>query len=107
MNEKIPGLPYECLGQFGHVHQPLFRMVVVFNGKVYQGEGSSKKSAKIDAAQNAANDWFKVWDNLTMPLTMAVLMTWAMLVTFAFEDVDDVRFVDDDVHFVDDDNLST
>ena len=60
LNEKIPGLPYECLGQFGHVHQPLFRMVVVFNGKVYQGEGSSKKSAKIDAAQNAANDWFKV-----------------------------------------------
>ena len=60
LNEKIPGLPYECLGQFGHVHQPCFRMVVVFNGNVYQGEGSSKKSAKIDAAQNACNDWFKV-----------------------------------------------
>ena len=60
LNEKIPGLPYECLGQFGHVHQPCFRMVVVFNGKVYQGEGNSKKTAKLDAAKNACDDWFKV-----------------------------------------------
>ncbi|GFH42028.1 ribonuclease 3 [Lactococcus hodotermopsidis] len=52
-NNKIP-LAYVVIGQSGPVHEPIFEIDVVFEGRtIGHGKGKSKKIAEQDAARDA------------------------------------------------------
>ena len=53
LNEMKPGLQFQLVGQNGPVHAPNFVMSVEVNDQVYQGSGTSKKKAKLEAAELA------------------------------------------------------
>ena len=47
------GLQYQLVSQTGPVHAPTFTMSVEVNGEVFEGAGSTKKKAKLVAAEKA------------------------------------------------------
>uniref|UniRef100_A0A3Q0TB38 Adenosine deaminase RNA specific B1a n=1 Tax=Amphilophus citrinellus TaxID=61819 RepID=A0A3Q0TB38_AMPCI len=53
LNEIKPGLQYKLLSQTGPVHAPVFVMTVEVNGQLFEGFGSTKKKAKLNAAEKA------------------------------------------------------
>ncbi|KAJ8336635.1 hypothetical protein SKAU_G00378550 [Synaphobranchus kaupii] len=53
LNELRPGLRYDVVSQTGPVHAPLFTVRVEVNGLAFQGEGPTKKKAKMRAAELA------------------------------------------------------
>uniref|UniRef100_A0A8C5M6N2 Adenosine deaminase RNA specific B1 n=1 Tax=Leptobrachium leishanense TaxID=445787 RepID=A0A8C5M6N2_9ANUR len=53
LNEIKPGLQYKLLSQSGPVHAPVFIMTVEVNGQAFEGSGSTKKKAKLHAAEKA------------------------------------------------------
>ncbi|KAJ8306832.1 hypothetical protein KUTeg_014916 [Tegillarca granosa] len=53
LNELKPGLEFKFHSQSGPVHAPIFSMTVEVNGETYEGSGTSKKKAKLDAAEKA------------------------------------------------------
>ncbi|XP_035984303.1 double-stranded RNA-specific editase 1 [Fundulus heteroclitus] len=53
LNEIKPGLQYKLLSQSGPVHAPVFVMAVEVNGQTFDGSGSTKKKAKLNAAEKA------------------------------------------------------
>ncbi|KAL3045737.1 hypothetical protein OYC64_013902 [Pagothenia borchgrevinki] len=53
LNEIKPGLQYKLLSQTGPVHAPVFVMTVEVNGQFFEGAGSTKKKAKLNAAEKA------------------------------------------------------
>ena len=53
LNEKKPGLSYNMISQSGPVHAPTFVIAVEIDGQTFQGQGTSKKTARTEAAQNA------------------------------------------------------
>ncbi|XP_069081800.1 double-stranded RNA-specific editase 1 isoform X1 [Pleurodeles waltl] len=53
LNEIKPGLQYRLLSQSGPVHAPVFIMTVEVNGQAFEGSGSTKKKAKLNAAEKA------------------------------------------------------
>ncbi len=53
LNELKPGLEYKLENQSGPVHAPVFVMSVEVNGQSFVGEGSTKKKAKLIAAEKA------------------------------------------------------
>jgi dsRNA-specific ribonuclease len=55
LNEKQPGLSYNVASQTGPVHAPTFVISVEIEGQTFTGSGTSKKAARLEAAQNACN----------------------------------------------------
>lgn len=55
LNEKKPGLSYNVTSQSGPVHAPTFVISVEIEGQTFTGSGTSKKAARLEAAQNACN----------------------------------------------------
>ncbi|XP_061166889.1 uncharacterized protein LOC133175790 [Saccostrea echinata] len=55
LNERNPGLSYNVVSQTGPVHAPTFVISVEIDGQTFTGTGTSKKSARLAAAQNACN----------------------------------------------------
>ena len=53
LNEIKPGLQYRLLAQTGPVHAPTFTMCVEVNGQSFEGAGTTKKKAKLIAAEKA------------------------------------------------------
>ena len=53
LNEMKPGIQYTFVSQTGPIHSPVFTMTVEVNGQTYTGTGSSKKGAKLAAAETA------------------------------------------------------
>lgn len=53
LNELKPGIQYTFVSQSGPIHSPVFTMSVDLNGQTYTGTGSSKKAAKLAAAEAA------------------------------------------------------
>ncbi|XP_075911150.1 double-stranded RNA-specific editase 1 isoform X2 [Petromyzon marinus] len=53
LNEVKPGLQYRMVNQVGPVHAPVFIMAVEVNGQTFEGSGSTKKKAKLQAAEKA------------------------------------------------------
>lgn len=53
LNELKPGLEFRFESQVGPVHAPVFTMSVEVNGQVFRGSGSTKKKAKMVAAEAA------------------------------------------------------
>ncbi|XP_076437399.1 LOW QUALITY PROTEIN: double-stranded RNA-specific editase 1-like [Babylonia areolata] len=53
LNEIKPGLEFRFESQTGPVHAPVFTMSVEVNGETYRGSGSTKKKAKMAAAESA------------------------------------------------------
>ncbi|KAL8621759.1 hypothetical protein ACOMHN_061894 [Nucella lapillus] len=53
LNEIKPGLEFRFESQSGPVHAPVFTMCVEVNGETYRGSGSTKKKAKMAAAESA------------------------------------------------------
>lgn len=53
LNEIKPGLEFQLMGQSGPVHAPTFNMKVEVNGEIFEGAGSTKKKAKLQAAEKA------------------------------------------------------
>jgi len=53
LNEIKPGLQYQLVSQTGPVHAPTFTMSVEVNGEIFEGAGSTKKKAKLVAAEKA------------------------------------------------------
>ncbi|XP_022521071.1 double-stranded RNA-specific editase 1a isoform X2 [Astyanax mexicanus] len=53
LNEIKPGLQYKLLSQTGPVHAPVFAMTVEVNGQLFEGNGPTKKKAKLNAAEKA------------------------------------------------------
>lgn len=51
LNELRPALPFQLLARTGPVHAPHFLMSVQVDGQVFQGAGSTKKKAKLSAAE--------------------------------------------------------
>nr|KAG5703760.1 hypothetical protein BaRGS_009558 [Batillaria attramentaria] len=53
LNEIKPGLEFRFESQTGPVHAPIFTMSVEVNGQTFRGSGSTKKKAKMMAAEAA------------------------------------------------------
>ena len=53
LNEIKPGLEFRFEAQTGPVHAPVFTMSVDVNGQTFRGSGSTKKKAKMVAAESA------------------------------------------------------
>ncbi|XP_015242354.1 PREDICTED: double-stranded RNA-specific editase B2-like [Cyprinodon variegatus] len=53
LNELHPGLQYDILSKSGPLHAPVFSVGVKVNGFEFEGQGSTKKQAKIKAAELA------------------------------------------------------
>ncbi|XP_070174973.1 double-stranded RNA-specific editase 1-like isoform X2 [Littorina saxatilis] len=53
LNEIKPGLEFKFESQSGPVHAPVFTMSVEVNGESFRGHGSTKKKAKMMAAEQA------------------------------------------------------
>ncbi|XP_056136958.1 LOW QUALITY PROTEIN: spermatid perinuclear RNA-binding protein-like [Lampris incognitus] len=53
LNQIHPGLQYRLLSQSGPVHAPVFTMSVEVNGTIYQANGNSKRTAKLQVALKA------------------------------------------------------
>ena len=53
LNEIKPGLEFHFESQTGPVHAPIFTMSVEVNGETFRGYGSTKKKAKMVAAESA------------------------------------------------------
>ncbi|XP_046357478.2 double-stranded RNA-specific editase 1-like isoform X1 [Haliotis rufescens] len=53
LNELKPGLTFQFVSQTGPVHAPVFTMSVEVNGQVFEGAGTTKKKAKLLAAEKA------------------------------------------------------
>ena len=57
LNEIKPGLVFQLVSQSGPVHTPIFCMKVEVNGSEFDGEGTSKKRAKLQAAEKALSSF--------------------------------------------------
>lgn len=53
LNELKPGLEFKFVSQTGPVHAPVFNMSVEVNGMVFEGSSTTKKAAKLAAAEKA------------------------------------------------------
>ncbi|XP_069504118.1 double-stranded RNA-specific editase B2 [Ambystoma mexicanum] len=53
LHELKPGLQYKIVSQTGPVHAPVFAVAVEVNGLTFEGEGPTKKKAKMKAAELA------------------------------------------------------
>ncbi|VDI49292.1 double stranded RNA-specific editase B [Mytilus galloprovincialis] len=53
LNELKPGLEFKFVSQTGLVHAPIFTMSVEVNGMAYEGASTTKKAAKLIAAEKA------------------------------------------------------
>ena len=53
LNEIKPGLQYSLISQVGPVHAPVFTMQVEVNGSIFEGQGNTKKKAKLMCAERA------------------------------------------------------
>ena len=53
LNELKPGIQYTFVSQTGPIHSPVFTMSTEVGGQVFSGSGSSKKAAKLSAAESA------------------------------------------------------
>ncbi|XP_025083913.1 double-stranded RNA-specific editase 1-like isoform X3 [Pomacea canaliculata] len=53
LNEMRPGLEFRFESQTGPVHAPVFTMAVEVNGQTFRGTGTTKKKAKMMAAEAA------------------------------------------------------
>ncbi|XP_070535459.1 double-stranded RNA-specific editase 1-like isoform X3 [Ptychodera flava] len=53
LNEIRPGLQFKFVSQSGPVHAPTFVMSVEVNGQLFEGMGTTKKKAKLQAAEKA------------------------------------------------------
>ncbi|XP_037047154.1 double-stranded RNA-specific editase Adar isoform X1 [Bradysia coprophila] len=62
LNELRQGLIYTLEGQSGPVHAPIFTMSVEVDGQKYNGQGRSKKIARIQAAQTALRSFIQFKD---------------------------------------------
>ncbi|XP_063067773.1 double-stranded RNA-specific editase 1-like [Engraulis encrasicolus] len=76
LNEIRPGLQYRLLNQTGPVHAPVFTMTVEVNGQLFEGSGSTKKKAKLSAAERALRSFVQFPNaseaHLAMGRTLAV-----------------------------------
>lgn len=50
LNQLKPGLQYKLVSQTGPVHVPVFTMAVEVDGKAFEANGTSKRTAKLLAA---------------------------------------------------------
>lgn len=53
LNELKPGLEFKFVSQTGLVHAPVFTMSVEVNGMAFEGSSTTKKAAKLIAAEKA------------------------------------------------------
>nr|XP_022330682.1 double-stranded RNA-specific editase 1-like isoform X3 [Crassostrea virginica] len=53
LNEIKPGLEFQFVAQSGPVHAPTFIMSVEVNGTKFEGQGQTKKAARLSAAEKA------------------------------------------------------
>merc|ERR1711970_1548138 len=53
LSELYPGLKYELSNREGPPQAPIFTFSCMINGRRYEGTGTSKKTAKHEAASNA------------------------------------------------------
>ena len=75
LNEIKPGLGFILTGQTGPVHAPTFTMTVEVNGFKYQGSGTTKKKAKLMAAEKALTAFVQLPNVLNSPPTDQQLTT--------------------------------
>ncbi|XP_064861149.1 double-stranded RNA-specific editase B2-like [Oncorhynchus nerka] len=59
LNELRPGLQYEIVSQTGPVHAPVFAVGVEVNGLRFEGQGPTKKKAKMRAAELALRSFIQ------------------------------------------------
>ncbi|KAM6919187.1 double-stranded RNA-specific editase B2-like [Xenentodon cancila] len=59
LNELRPGLQYEVVAITGPLHSPVFSVGVEVNGSHFQGLGSTKKQAKMRAAELALQSFIQ------------------------------------------------
>ncbi|XP_033099632.1 double-stranded RNA-specific editase 1-like [Anneissia japonica] len=59
LHEIKPGLKFSLVTQRGPVHAPTFCMSVEVNGQMFEGEGTTKKKAKLNAAENALRSFIQ------------------------------------------------
>uniref|UniRef100_A0A3B4ZWI5 Double-stranded RNA-specific editase B2-like n=1 Tax=Stegastes partitus TaxID=144197 RepID=A0A3B4ZWI5_9TELE len=59
LNELRPGLRYEITSRTGPLHAPVFSVGVEVNGFCYEGQGSTKKQAKMRAAEVALQSFIQ------------------------------------------------
>ncbi|XP_051239053.1 double-stranded RNA-specific editase B2-like [Dicentrarchus labrax] len=59
LNELRPGLRYEIMSKTGPLHAPVFSVGVEVNGFRFEGRGSTKKQAKMRAAELALRSFIQ------------------------------------------------
>ena len=62
LNKLRPGAQFKFVSQTGPVHSPVFVMEVEVNQQVFQGQGNSKKLAKLKAAELALKSFVQFPD---------------------------------------------
>ncbi|XP_076812018.1 double-stranded RNA-specific editase 1-like isoform X2 [Clavelina lepadiformis] len=65
LNEKCPGLQFECVAETGSKQSKVFTMQVTVNGNPYQGFGKNKKQGKVGAALKALRTEY----NILLPMS--------------------------------------
>ncbi|XP_041847623.1 double-stranded RNA-specific editase B2-like [Melanotaenia boesemani] len=59
LNELRPGLQYEIVSKTGPLHAPVFSVGVEVNGFHFEGQGTTKKQAKLRAAELALQSFIQ------------------------------------------------
>ncbi|XP_071943509.1 double-stranded RNA-specific editase 1-like [Antedon mediterranea] len=59
LHEIKPGLKFSLVAQKGPIHAPTFCMSVTVNEQSFEGEGTTKKKAKLNAAENALRSFIQ------------------------------------------------
>ncbi|GFS08447.1 double-stranded RNA-specific editase 1 [Elysia marginata] len=62
LHELRPGTQFTFVSQTGPVHAPVFVMAVEVNQQVFQGQGNTKKLAKLKAAEKALKSFLQFPD---------------------------------------------
>uniref|UniRef100_A0A8C5HJK5 DRBM domain-containing protein n=1 Tax=Gouania willdenowi TaxID=441366 RepID=A0A8C5HJK5_GOUWI len=79
LNELRPGLQYEIVSKTSPVHAPVFSASVEVNGFHFEGQGPSKRWAKMRAAELALQSFVQFPNASQAHATMASFTTPPLL----------------------------
>ncbi|KAM7379791.1 hypothetical protein PAMP_005317 [Pampus punctatissimus] len=78
LNELRPGLRYEIMSKTGPLHAPVFSVGVEVNGLCFEGQGPTKKQAKMRAAELALRSFIQFPNASQAHATMGDFMSTPM-----------------------------
>ncbi|KAI3374171.1 hypothetical protein L3Q82_006038 [Scortum barcoo] len=93
LNELRPGLRYEILSKTGPLHAPVFSVGVEVNGFHFEGQGPTKKQAKMRAAELALRSFIQFPNASQAHATMGNFTSTTVDFTADKLDIPDAHFL--------------